>query len=118
LTSGDIKLPYPFYIVDKKQYIATVSQDIKLEIFLCLELIPNEKFYDPVSILPFATFIIENKNYMIQNVNHNTFSLEDLKFEYLNIEIWTNASIHPSYALRWSACMAWQFFNQIIKTTF
>jgi len=116
LTSGDINLPYPFYMVDKKQYIATLCQDIKFDFFLCLELISNNKFSNPVRILPLATFLIDKQHYIIDNINYNVFFLESLKVEYLNIELWTNGSLTPSYALRLSAYMAWQFFYKIIQT--
>jgi DNA-directed RNA polymerase subunit alpha len=100
VTAQDIKVPPSVRIIDDTQYIATLTEEISLEIELNIEKdcgyrIENLRKYKD-SIFPIdAVFMpIRNVNYSV-----HSFEIKDKIKEILFLEIWTDGSLTPKEAL-------------------
>jgi DNA-directed RNA polymerase subunit alpha len=100
VTAQDIKVPPSVRIIDDTQYIATLTEDISLDIELNIEKdcgyrIENLRKYKD-SIFPIdAVFMpIRNVNYSV-----HSFEIKDKIKEILFLEIWTDGSSTPKEAL-------------------
>lgn len=105
ITASDIQCPTGVQIVDKNQYIATVSK--KQNLHIELELASGAGYRQQSSSVQDSSILsleglfmpVTKANYKIQY----EFVDDSNKKEYVYIEIWTNGSLQPDLALQKAA---------------
>ena len=106
VTAGHIKLPSSVQVINKSQYIATITKPIDFSIDLVIERDRGFRVNDTrFSDLGYS-YSIDALFMPVKNVNYNIHISRDgeNEKEILFLEIWTNGSLTPREAFR-QACL-------------
>ena len=118
ITANDIKLPDNLEVLNSNQYMATISDNISLEIQLKLESGIGYHNLDENSIdLPPGFFNIDSIFTPIKTVNFEikeSYRIGEQQTEILNLDILTNGSILPIEALNKAAKILEILFSSLI----
>jgi DNA-directed RNA polymerase subunit alpha len=116
VTAADIVGPPSLTVIEPDHYIATINEDAKMEMELVIErgrgYIPGEK--NQKKDQPFNTLGIDASFSPIKRVKYtveDTRVGQDINYDKLVMELWTNGAIRPDEA----TCLAAQFIREHIS---
>nr|YP_009667928.1 RNA polymerase alpha subunit [Radula japonica]QCW58703.1 RNA polymerase alpha subunit [Radula japonica] len=100
VTATDIKSPSCIRIIDKTQYIATLTKSVSLDIELNIEKDRGYRIENLQKCKENSIFPIDAVFMPIRNVNYSvhSFEIEEKTKEILFLEIWTDGSLTPKEA--------------------
>lgn len=114
--SEHIQLPSSVEVVDKAQYIARLETDTQLEIHLTIE---KSRAWHSRRTMPVksSTFPVANALKPVRNINYSihSFGEEQVFYELLILEVWTNGSLTPHEALHNASCSLALLFQPFLS---
>jgi len=114
VTAGHIKLPSSVQIINKTQYIATITKPIDFSIDLVIERDRGFRINDTRFSHLGYSYSIDALFLPVRTVNYNIISKDGDEKEILFLEIWTNGSLTPRESLRQASLKLIGFFHSFL----